>query len=325
MSFDRDQVALKAAGLAARGVWVGTSSWKYEGWLGQLYDRQRYTYRGRFAKSRFTNHCLGEYARTFKTVCVDAAYYAFPTRDSLQTLAAQVPADFLFGFKVTDAITLKRFPRLERFGPRAGRSNPDFLNTDRFCELFLEPCDSIRSQIGILMFEFSRFRPADYARGREFIADLDGFLGGLPQGWPYGVEIRNAGWLQDEYFECLARHRVAHVYNSWEAMPSVGEQQALPLSRTHPRLAAARFLLKPGRRYEEAVASLQPYASVREINREARAAGAALIREGALQPDRRTFVFVNNRLEGNAPATIGAMINEAESECSGSQRSFQGC
>ena len=28
--------------------------------------------------------------------------------------------------------------------------------------------------------------------------------------------------LKLEYFECLARHQVAHVFNSWEAMPPVG-------------------------------------------------------------------------------------------------------
>ena len=37
------------------------------------------------------------------------------------------------------------------------------------------------------------------------------------------------------------------VFNSWEAMPPVGEQMALPGSRTNPDLVAARFLLKPGR------------------------------------------------------------------------------
>jgi hypothetical protein len=36
---------------------------------------------------------------------------------------------------------------------------------------------------------------------------------------------------------------------------------------------------------------------------------AALIEEGkAAAPKRRTFVFVNNRLEGNAISTIAAML-----------------
>jgi hypothetical protein len=44
-----------------------------------------------------------------------------------------------------------------------------------------------------------------------------------------------------------------------------------------------------------------------------RAAGRALIAEGqAAGPNRRTFVFVNNRLEGNALATIAAMLEPGE-------------
>ncbi len=36
MSFDRGQMRLAAASLAAQGVFIGTSSWKYPGWQGQL-------------------------------------------------------------------------------------------------------------------------------------------------------------------------------------------------------------------------------------------------------------------------------------------------
>ena len=44
-------------------------------------------------------------------------------------MAVQVPEDFLFGLKVTDAITIKNFPNLPRFGDLAGKPNPNFLNT----------------------------------------------------------------------------------------------------------------------------------------------------------------------------------------------------
>ena len=95
-------------------------------------------------------------------------------------------------------------------------------------------------------------------------------------------------------------------------MSSVSEQMALPGSRTNPNLTAARFLLKPGRKYEQAVKAFEPYDRIKEENPEARAAGKALIAEGqAAGPKRRTFVYVNNRMEGNALATIAAMISAA--------------
>ncbi len=49
MSFDREQVQARAASLAVQGVYLGTSSWKYEGWMGQLYNAERYEYRGKVA------------------------------------------------------------------------------------------------------------------------------------------------------------------------------------------------------------------------------------------------------------------------------------
>jgi uncharacterized protein YecE (DUF72 family) len=311
MSFDRERMWEQAASLAVQGVYLGTSSWKYEGWMGQLYNAERYEYRGKLAKTRFERDCLREYAEVFKTVCVDAAYYTFPSRQYLEGMAEKVPEDFLFGFKVTDAITIKKYPKLDRFGDLAGKPNENFLNGDLFGKAFLGPCEAIRPNVGLLMFEFSRFWPTDYEHGRDFVADLDKFLGSLPKGWPYGVEMRNRNWLRPDYFECLARHQVTHVLNSWEAMPPVGEQMAMPGSQTNPALVAARFLLKPGRRYEEAVKTFQPYDKTKEVNDEARKAGAALIADGVKTKGRKTFIYVNNRLEGNALSTIEAMVEMA--------------
>jgi uncharacterized protein YecE (DUF72 family) len=246
----------------------------------------------------------------FKTVCVDAAYYDFPRQEYLQKLADAVPDDFQFGLKVTDTITIKKYPRLDRFGAKAGQPNRDFLNADLFATAFLKPCEEVRSKLGVLMFEFSRFWPSDYEHGRDFVRDLDAFLGRLPKGWPYAIELRNQHWLRDEYFACLNRHGVTHVFNSWEAMPPVGEQMALPGSRTNPRLIAARFLLKPGRRYEDAVKTFQPYDKLKDPDPDARAAGRGLIAEGTTAGMRRkTFIYVNNRMEGNALETIEAMIS----------------
>ena len=59
-----------------------------------LYDCARYEWRGKFSESRFKRECLSEYAQVFKTVCVDAAYYTFPSQQYLEGMVAQVPEDF---------------------------------------------------------------------------------------------------------------------------------------------------------------------------------------------------------------------------------------
>ncbi|MBE0545958.1 MAG: DUF72 domain-containing protein [Verrucomicrobia bacterium] len=113
------------------------------------------------ATKRFERDCLSEYSEVFKAVCVDAAYYTFPRVEYIQGLDDQVPDNFRFGFKVTDLITIKKFPNHARHGAKAGQANPDFLNADLFATAFLKPCEEIRSKIGVLMFEFSRFWPRD--------------------------------------------------------------------------------------------------------------------------------------------------------------------
>ena len=47
MAFDRERVKVKAANLAAKGVFIGTSSWKYDGWFGKLYTPARYECAGK--------------------------------------------------------------------------------------------------------------------------------------------------------------------------------------------------------------------------------------------------------------------------------------
>jgi uncharacterized protein YecE (DUF72 family) len=310
MAFDRAALKARIAALAAQGVFVGTSSWKYRGWCGMFYEEARYVYRNRFAESRFERDCLTEYAEVFKTVCVDAAYYKFPDPRYLEGMAKQVPEDFLFAFKVTDEITSKRFTDLPRHGIRAGKPNENFLNAQLFELAFLKPCEAIRKNVGLLMFEFSRFYPTDFERGRDFVEALDGFLGQLPKGWPYGVEIRNRKFLHPDYFQILRKHGVAHIYNSWAEMPPVHEQMAMPGSLTNPELCGARFLLKPGRKYQDAVDAFGPYNELKELYPEARQAGAELVEQGMKsEGKRRTFVFINNRLEGNALRTIEGIVS----------------
>jgi uncharacterized protein YecE (DUF72 family) len=64
-----------------------------------------------------------------------------PDRTSIfASLCADVPDGFRFAFKVTDDITIKKFPSHARFGTKAGTFNPNFLNPALFRERFLGPC-----------------------------------------------------------------------------------------------------------------------------------------------------------------------------------------
>lgn len=309
--FSRHAPAL--ARLAGAGVWLGTSSWKYPGWAGQLYHEQRYLTRGRFSRPRFEQECLREYADTFRTVCVDAGFYRFPDPRFVDKLAGDVPEGFRFSWKVTEDITTRRFPRLARHGDKAGKENPHFLDADLFERGFLRPLGPHRNKTGLLIFEFTRFRRDDFARGRDFLDGLDAFLGNLPNGWDYGIELRNQSLLRDEYFEVLRRHGVGHVYNQWQRMPDAGDQWAAHPPDLAASPAGARLLLKRGRAYAEAVKAFEPYDRVQEIQENVRDAARLMVGEALSQAKARQtrplYLYVNNRLEGNALGTIEAVLD----------------
>src|SRR5712691_4906325 len=124
----RRTLAQSLAALARDRIYVGTSSWKYEGWLDQIYTRSNYLSRGRFSKRAFEAECLREYAGIFPTVCGDFAFYQFPTEDFWARLFGQAPQGFQFAFKVPEQITCRVFPDHPRYGPQGGLDNPSFLD-----------------------------------------------------------------------------------------------------------------------------------------------------------------------------------------------------
>lgn len=298
-------LAAKLYQLAQRGVFIGTSSWKYPGWIGQVYTRESYTVRGRFSKAAFERDSLKEYAESFRTVCADFTFYQFPTETMLAGLFSDVPAGFQMALKVTEEITVKAYPLHDRYGSRAGKRNPNFLNAEVFLKLFLSLILPYRDRV-VLIFEFGAFDANEFTAPEEFLEQLGLFLRVLPDGFRYAVEIRNPEFLGIEYLACLHQHKVAHVLNAWSRMPELSDQLLVPNVLTS-EFTVLRALLRKGRNYETAVKEFSPYAEVRDPNPGGRAAMRRIVEE-TLREGRSAFVYVNNRFEGNAPATIAAIV-----------------
>jgi uncharacterized protein YecE (DUF72 family) len=305
-AFPRAGLADKLAALARQNIFIGGSSWKYEGWLGQIYSRERYLSRGKFSKRLFEQECLAEYAETFPTVCGDFAFYQFPTDDFWAKLFSRVPEGFRFAFKVPEQVTCKVFPSHARYGAQAGVDNPSFLDPSVFYEMFVRPLLPHRNKTALLVFEFGAFSRKSFEGVEQFVERLDPFLASLPPEFRYAVEVRNPDYLEQPYFECLRANRVAHVYNAWARMPELRRQMVIPGSRTAD-FQVCRGLLRRGRPYEEAVQAFAPYTHMQDPNPEARESMKVLIGR-ARENKEFLFLFVNNRLEGNAPTTILSLV-----------------
>ncbi len=269
----------------------GTSTWTYDGWSGDVYHR---AYRGAQPARR-----LEEYARypLFRTVGIDSAYYDAPTEETLATYARSLPPGFPCVSKAWDRITAKRLD---------GKLNPDFLNADLFKDAVLGPyARAFRDHVGAFVFEFQAMRGKDRPEPAAWAEQLDRFLVQLPRDFRYAVELRTPEPLTDVHGQVLARHGVAHVFNSWSEMPTIGEQ--LELAWTFPAgFTVARALLRPGRRYADAVKLFEPYDQIRDPQPAVRQDLLWLVAE-AMRRRIEALILVNNRLEGNAPGTIRAL------------------
>ncbi len=290
---------------ASRGIRFGTSSWKYQGWIGQIYGR---SYRN---NKSFESAALTEYSNLFPTVSGDFALYAFPDPAKMKSMYDMTSDGFRVSLKVTDRITVKRHPNISRYGTNAGRENPDFLNVELFEDAFLKPMEELKEKKGSIIFEFSAFHPESQAAYKQFISSLDHFLSRLPRGYEYAIELRNRGFLTGEYLRMLQQHGAAHVLNSWTKMPPIIDQLRIAGILTAP-FSVARGLLKPGRKYQTAVEMFQPYDRIKEENPELRMGLVESVRK-CIEEKKELYVYVNNRAEGNAPKTIEAILDILES------------
>ena len=288
------------AGRLPPTVRFGTSTWTYDGWFGDVYHRR---YRGPQPAKR-----LEEYARypLFRTVGIDSAFYDPPSEEELRSYGQALPRGFPCVSKVWDRITARRLGQEAPQPGLAGMRNPDFLNAALFKDSVLGPYTRVfRDHAGCFVFEFQAMRGKDLPDPLQWADQLDDFLKELPRDFRYAVELRNPELLTPIHGEVLKRHGVAHVFNSWTEMPSIGEQ--LDLAWVFPaNFTVARALLKPGRRYADAVKQFQPYDRIQEPLPALRADLVRLVTK-AHRRRVEAFILANNRAEGNAPGTIRAV------------------
>ena len=281
----------------------GTSTWTYDGWFGDVYHRR---YRGSQPGRR-----LEEYTRNplFRTVGIDSAFYDPPTEDELRSYAQALPAGFPCVSKVWERITAKRLGQDVPQPGLAGMRNPDFLSAPLFKDSVLRPYNRVfRDHAGCFVFEFQAMRGKDLPDPMMWADQLDDFFTQLPKDYRYAVELRNPELLTGLHGEVLKRHGVAHVFNSWTEMPPIGEQ--IDSAWTFAAgFTVARALLKPGRRYADAVKQFQPYDRVQEPVPELRRDLVRLVSE-AQRRRVEAYILANNRAEGNAPGTIRAVARQ---------------
>lgn len=161
--------------MARRGTHhIGTSGWTYDHWLGRFYPKEGH------GESR-----LRQYARTFRTVEINASFYRMPTPKAMQAWLAETPNNFVFAAKTSRFIThMKRLRDPEVHIP-----------------IFFGRIAEMAPKLGPLLIQLPGNFRADLDRLGRF-CDL------LPP-HRYALELRHESWWTDEVWDFLRARGLA--------------------------------------------------------------------------------------------------------------------
>lgn len=212
-----------------------------------------------------------------------------------------------------EEVTIPVYGRHPRYGAKAGKPNPHFLNAEVFVNKFLSRYidAGVLDNTGPFVFQFQALPKREASSPQSFIERLDSFLAQLPQDFNYATEVRNQEILVPEYFSALSRHNVTHCFNHWTSMPPLVDQMkaAAAGGGIGASFLTSRILTPIGVSYQQAVERFTPYDSIKIIQEQMRADVARLAKR-AVQRAIPVYVLVNNRCEGYAPGTIDAIGSE---------------
>ena len=263
-------------------VRFGTSSFTAPGWVGAFYP-----------EGTRPADFLRFYAREFDTVEVDATYYAVPSARTVDGWAEKTPEGFVVAAK---------FPRAIVHGGDDEHPDPariltlDAIGAQR--DAFLGVMARLGPRLGPLVLQFPYFNRTAFPSVGPFLERLDAFLGALPPGPSYAVEVRNKAWVAPPLREVLARHHTALVLVDQAWMPHGDEvERAMdPVTGDHVYVR-----LLGDRKAIEAITTTWDREVIDHGDRLARwAALLARLEARGL----KIFVYVNNHYAGHAPATV---------------------
>ena len=269
---------------------LGTSSWSFPGWVGLVYDESQPSGEAVLAKRG-----LEQYVKSplLKTVGVDRAFYRPMTVEQAATLKRQAGEGFRFLVKAYRGLTHRAY------GDHA------FLDAGFARDAVIAPlAEGLADSLGTLLFQFPEMGLAA-SEANGFLAALDRFLGAMPTGVAYAVEVRDRVLLSPRTAAILVGHGIAFGHALHPSMPALAEQTRLlgPAIDEIAAPAVLRWLLRREHTYEGAKTLYEPFDRLLEPDAANRTDAAAWCIAQAFR-GRETFVIANNKAEGSSPLTL---------------------
>lgn len=291
-------------------LWLGTSSWSYPGWTGQVWaDTHDEAVLSKLGLPAYSAHPL------LRTVSVDRALYRALSQAQYMHYASQVPDDFRFIVKgpatVCDALV-----RDEQ--GRARQPNPTFLDARLAESDFIRPAsEGLKHKAGVLVFQLSPLPSAWLTPAQHLLQRLGDFLSALPRPLEaapntiFAVEVRDASLLTPAFADVLKATGTSYCLGLHAKMPPI-EAQLPVLRHLWPGPLVCRWSLH--RRhgafgYESARALYAPFQHIQDPDPETRATLARVI-VGTTRAGHPAYVSVSNKAEGCAPLSVAALAQE---------------
>ncbi len=183
---DREETTriLKATGGKNKPqIYVGCAKWGRKDWVGKIYP-----------KGTKEADFLGEYAKRFNCIELNATFYRMPTKSQTGGWKNKVGSNFMFCPKFTNTITHIR--RLK--------------NTDELVDRFLEGINGFRDSLGPI------FLMPHPGMGPKTTETIDTFIASLPDDVDLFVELRHDEWFEDKeafqnIFAILEKHKAGSI------------------------------------------------------------------------------------------------------------------
>lgn len=301
----------EALAAALRDRWgdrlhLGTSSWSFPGWAGQVWARAE-------AASLLSRHGLEAYARhpLLRTVSLDRAFYRPLDAATYAALAAQArrgSPSFRFVVKAPALLTDAVLRQPGSGAPAA--PNPAFLDPATALQACARPlAEGLGPMLGALVLQLSPL-PGRWLRDPAGASGLHRRLGtvlallrdALPAAARVAVELRDPELADPALAALLRAHGALYALGLHDRMPPADEQ--LPMLRAlWPGDLVCRWNLQRGQRYAQARDAWAPFDRLRAPDPATRATLARVLR-ATLDAGHSAFVTINNKAEGSAPASV---------------------
>ncbi len=262
---------------------LGTSSWTAEGWGKSFYP----------PGTRPSGYLVA-YAQKFNTVECDATFYRSPSARTVEGWRRKLPNGFVFSAKVPQVITHEKV--LQDCG--------EDLRT------FLGVMDLLEDKLGPLLFQFPYFNRKRFPSPKPFFDRLRKFLGKLPQGYRFAVEVRNKAWVEEELLSILRDHGVAFTLIDHPWMNKIDEL----VNKVNPVTADFVFVRWLGDRKK--IEGMTDTWDRVVIDRTEDLLRWVPVFQDLLERKLDILAYFNNHYAGHAPASVrmlqGMLVNTQE-------------